>query len=337
MNRVTFNRRQVGLGLAASVALPVSARLLPAGAMAQDSNIAAGTAWQQLQDLTAEAQRLGLAVPRMSAAPSAASGAYEEAAPALVDFMDSIEASAGDAPDVATEDVESLIDRASEALRTMRNAEKMPREIEEPGARMGAAAFKIPEFDDKMAEQYRTLFATCEIKDAKRSDVMWAVSKITDPTRRASYDRIYEETCVPWFFVAILHGMEAGFDMNSHLHNGDSLKKKTWQVPAGRPPVWNPPNDWASSAIDAMKYDKLDEKADWDLARMLYRMEGYNGWRSRVLYGINTPYLWSYSQHYTKGKFVADNVWDKDAVSRQCGGAVMLKALVETGAIAPPA
>ena len=48
---------------------------------------------------------------------------------------------------------------------------------------------------------------------------------------------------------------------------------------------------------------------DWDLARVLYRWEAYIGWRSRLLYSINTPYLWSFSNHYTKGKFVADNVW----------------------------
>jgi lysozyme family protein len=70
---------------------------------------------------------------------------------------------------------------------------------------------------------------------------------------------------------------------------------------------------------------------------MLYRWEAYNGWRSRLLYKINTPYLWSFSNHYTRGKFVADNVWDGNAVSQQCGAAVMLKMIVQSGVVAQPA
>ena len=115
------------------------------------------------------------------------------------------------------------------------------------------------------------------------------------------------------------------------------MKKKTWQVPKNRPDPWLPPSDWVSSAVDAMKWEKFNEKADWDLATILYRLEAYNGWRSRLLYSINTPYLWSFSNHYSKGKFVKDNVWDANAVSKQCGAAVMLKLLVEGGTVAQPA
>ena len=41
------------------------------------------------------------------------------------------------------------------------------------------------------------------------------------------------------------------------------------------------------------------------MARILYRWEAYNGFGSRRQ-GINTPYLWAFSNHYTKGKYVAD-------------------------------
>jgi len=71
------------------------------------------------------------------------------------------------------------------------------------------------------------------------------------------------------------------------------------------------------------------------LARTLYRMEAYNGFGSRRK-GINTPYLWAFSNHYTKGKYVADGKWNPDYVSTQCGGAVMLKALITGGKAALP-
>ncbi len=325
MTRVTLDRRQLGTGIAAALALPFTARFDLSSAFAQEGR---GT-WSALTNLSEEAQRLGLSVPRMGLAPSSASEDFSEIQPAIVDFMDGVTASASDARGVTSADVDSLIDRASELLRTSRNAERVPRDLPEGPS---AAAITAPKFED-IADDYKKLFSTCEIKPEKRSEVMWYVSKITDPTRRKSYEAVAEETCVPWYFTAIIHGMECSFDLTSHLHNGDSLKAKTKQVPAGRPNPWLPPSDWVSSACDALRYDKLDEKPDWALANMLYRWEAYNGWRSRLLYKINTPYLWSFSNQYTKGKFVADNVWDANAVSKQCGAAVMLKALVETGAV----
>lgn len=328
MKRVKLDRRQVGQGLAAALAMPHVIRLGTLSAEAQSTR----STWSQLTDLSQEAQRLGLSVPRMGLAPSSTTDDFSEIQPAVVDFMDGVTASASDAG-APSADVDSLVDRASELLRASRNAERAPRDIPEGPQ---ATAITAPKFED-IADNYRKLFETCVIKDEKRSEVMWYVSKITDSSRRKSYEAVAEETCVPWYFTAIIHGMECSFDMTSHLHNGDPLKAKTRQVPAGRPNPWLPPSDWVSSATDALRYDKLNEKPDWDLAHMLYRWEAYNGWRSRVLYKINTPYLWSFSNQYTKGKFVADNVWDGNAVSKQCGAGVMLKGLVEGGFIAPPA
>ena len=77
-----------------------------------------------------------------------------------------------------------------------------------------------------------------------------------------------------------------------------------------------------------MRFDGFQDLKDWSLERMLYRWESYNGFRSRRN-GINTPYLWSFSNNYAKGKFVADNVWDPNAVSKQCGAAVLLRVLVD--------
>lgn len=319
-------RRLMTAGLAAAAAAPLGARLWSGAALAQAP---ARSTWSSLNDLAEEAQRLGLSVPRMSAAPSAGGDDFEELQPAIIDFMDSVRASAADSHATSAE-IDSIIERASELLRQKRNLENPPRDwMEKQGVAPSAAPSPA-----SVADEYRQLFKTCVIREDKRSDVQWCVSKLTDPDRRKAYDLVYEETCVPWYFVGIIHGMEASFDLTSHLHNGDSLKAKTVHVPKGRPVPWLPPSDWGSSAADAMRYDKLDEKSDWDLATMLYRFEAYNGFGTRSR-GINTPYLWSYSNHYTKGKYVADGVWDANAVSKQCGAAVMLKALIEAGLVSP--
>src|SRR5262249_30065710 len=39
--------------------------------------------------------------------------------------------------------------------------------------------------------------------------------------------------------------------------------------------------------------------------------------------------LWSFSNHYTSGKYVADGTWSDTAKSNQCGAAVLLRRMAE--------
>ena len=150
---------------------------------------------------------------------------------------------------------------------------------------------------------------------------------------RARYQAVTARTQVPWFFVGAVHALEASFNFRGHLHNGDfPLSQRTRQVPANRPPTWLPPSDWESSAVDALRMMGFAGQSDWSLARTLYRLEAYNGFGYRRR-GVPTPYLWSFSGHYARGKFVADGRWSATARSQQCGAAVMLKLLADNGDI----
>jgi lysozyme family protein len=323
-----------------AVAAPLLLGGLTGHVLAQDALPGSGPVapvWGELGRLTVAAQKMGLAVPRMSLGPESLTDDFSTTLPAIVDFMDSLDAAIASAPLEKADAAEDLKNEASELLGKVLAAEKLPREApEEPGPPGAAPTVKAPKFED-VADGYRALFRTCVIRTDMISQVKWYTDKLADPVRRERYQKIEDDICVPWYFVGIIHGMECGFDFNKHLHNGDPLKFRTVQVPKGRPQTWNPPTDWHSSAVDALRYDKFADLTDWDLARMLYRWEAYNGWRSRLLHNINTPYLWSFSNHYTKGKFVADNVWDANAVSKQCGAAVMLKMIIDSGVIGQPA
>lgn len=334
------DRRSFVRGAAAALAAPLVLRPLTGSAAAQEVLPGAGPSseiWGELGRLTLSAQRLGLSVPRMSLGPESLTDDFATTMPAIVDLMDSLDGAIASAPVEKADAAEDLKEQASALLGKVLAAEKLPREIVDEAAPPSAApAVKAPGYEE-VAESYRELFRTCQIKSDKTSEVKWYTDKLTDPARRERYQKIEDEICVPWYFVGIIHGMECAFDFTKHLHNGDPLKYRTVQVPKGRPATWNPPSDWHSSAVDALRYDKFADLTDWELPRMLYRWEAYNGWRSRVLYKINTPYLWSFSNHYTKGKFVADNVWDGNAVSKQCGAAVMLKMIVQNGVIGQPA
>jgi lysozyme family protein len=68
-------------------------------------------------------------------------------------------------------------------------------------------------------------------------------------------------------------------------------------------------------------------RSSWNIERLCYELEKYNGFGSRRK-GIHTPYLWSTSNHYTRGKYVADHVWDGNAVSRQVGAMPLLARMM---------
>ncbi|MDR6763696.1 lysozyme family protein [Flavobacterium sp. 2755] len=185
---------------------------------------------------------------------------------------------------------------------------------------------------DKKAN-YEKLFASCIIREAKYPEIDKLVAKIA--SNKARYQAVGDPLNIPWYVIAIIHCMEASLNFATHLHNGDPLTKRTVQVPAGRPKTGNPPFEWEYSANDALIYDKLNTWTNWEIAGILYKLELFNG-LGYYRQGINSPYLWSYSNHYIKGKYVKDGKYDPNAVSKQCGAAVLLRRLSEQKLITLP-
>jgi len=187
-----------------------------------------------------------------------------------------------------------------------------------------------PKFTAALAKEYSDLFNRCKIAPDKMAEVEEVVQRILQYQNR--YASIAAQSTVPWYVIAVIHNMECGLDFTKHLHNGDSLKRRTVNVPAGRPKIGQPPFTFEVSALDALEYDKLTEWDDWSIGGICYKLEGFNGWGYRAR-DINSPYLWSYSNLYTSGKYVADNKWSGTAVSSQCGAAVILRRMSDHGTI----
>lgn len=327
-----IDRRTFNTGLAGAAALSAlgATPLTGAGALAQEPALA--KRWSEYRAIIFEADRLGLAGPKSGGGLSALG--VERALPAFTDLLDNLERSAK-TTSADPEAVDVLIERAADLLEATLEDEASPSFGRQPPQVRSATITARPRFED-IAEEYERLFRTASVRPQWRSSVAWYTSRLKDPENQARYKKVAEATCIPWFAIGIIHGMEASFNFRKHLHNGDSLKGKTTRYPPNRPEVWSPPNDWETSAIDALRFDKFENEEDWSLARTLYRWEAYNGFRSRVLQKINTPYLWSFSNHYSKGKYVADGVWDGNAVSKQCGAAVMLREMVREGIVKVP-
>lgn len=167
-------------------------------------------------------------------------------------------------------------------------------------------------------------FATMTLDPARAGDIAYVVR--CAERGRARYDAVSARIGTPWRMIAAIHALEASFRFDRHLHNGDPLSARTVHVPKGRPAVGAPPFTWEESAVDALAGHGLADIADWSQARQLYELERYNGFGYRRR-GCVSPYLWAGSDVYVAGKYVADGKYDPNAVSKQVGAAVILRAL----------
>jgi lysozyme family protein/peptidoglycan hydrolase-like protein with peptidoglycan-binding domain len=183
-----------------------------------------------------------------------------------------------------------------------------------------------------LKSEYERLFDTCEIRPERRAEAAGIVDRIV--SHRDRYERAGQPHGVPWYAVGIIHQLEASGDFTKHLHNGDPLTARTVQVPSGRPANGNPPFTWEFSATDAMVHDHLAEWEDWSISGTLFVFERFNGFGYRKpSIALNSPYLWSFSRHWTKGKFTSDNHFDPNAPSSQCGTAILLRLLADRGLV----
>lgn len=203
-------------------------------------------------------------------------------------------------------------------------------EIAAAGPSAPAAIKRSLRFAD-LAEEYAAMFKAAELRPQHSQSAQWHLTMLRQS--RPRYEAAGRRTGVPWFVIGAIHGLEASFNFRAHFHNGDfPLTSRTRQVPAGRPAVWLPPSDWESSTADAMRLLGFAGASDWSLPRTLYRLEAFNGFGYRRI-GRASPYLWSFSSLYERGKFVADGRFEAGARSQQCGTAVMLKLLAGAGEI----
>lgn len=175
-----------------------------------------------------------------------------------------------------------------------------------------------------LKKEYEKLFDTCTIKTNKQQEIKRIKNIIL--ANRQRYETVESATTVPWYVVAAIHNLESSLNFKTHLHNGDPLSARTTHVPKGRP-LGDPPFTWEESAIDALEFDNMTTVRKWTLSTMFFKLEGFNGFGYRTKHPeVLTPYLWSFSNHYVKGKFNEDHRFDPDLVSDQCGAAILLKS-----------
>lgn len=143
---------------------------------------------------------------------------------------------------------------------------------------------------------------------------------------------------VPAWFVAIVSEREYGGPprWDRQLGQGDPLRAVSTHDPRGRGPFLDHPGDvtpgydaWTRGCLDAL----IDcgpyaaKWTDWSIGGVLTLFEEYNGLGYAAM-GVPSAYVWSGTDQYVSGKYIADHVYRASAVDVQEGCAPILKAMM---------
>ncbi|MEK5479431.1 C39 family peptidase [Paenibacillus sp. FSL R5-0407] len=141
------------------------------------------------------------------------------------------------------------------------------------------------------------------------------------------YERISKKTGIPPQLVAAIHYRESTCNFNTYLHNGQVLGKVTTKEPKGI--LFDNFEDAAVHALlqkkDLRDAYRLNSQSN-DLIAMLSFAEAYNGWGYHSK-GRISPYVYSGTNIYKKGKYVKDGVYDPEFVDEQPGIYILLNAI----------
>ncbi len=288
----------------------------PAAAQTIDPSQDSSGTLRELNGVLGESRKLNPAAPQVAAAgPKSA-----------LDIAEAIENALQKGAD--NQDAQTLAARAGLLLSQLTRDNRDGVDFD-PAAPVPAAPRTIT---PAIKNGYKTLFAGARIQPGAMPELTRAANFILSASPQARYKEVADATGVPWYVIGALHYREASLNFMGHLHNGDPLLMQTVHVPANRPPrpwlpagITDPRELWKRSAIDAL--GELVKKmaaypsalpTKWTLQGMCFAFESFNGFGCRD-HGINSPYLWNYTNQYTSGGFPADHVFSPTYRSKQAG------------------
>lgn len=155
---------------------------------------------------------------------------------------------------------------------------------------------------------------------AQRTDL--AAFEANWKKNKARYEAVAAKAGVPAPLVAALHWRESTGDFRTYLHQGDPLGKPAVHVPKDIPVF----HVWEDAAVHALTMsDKKQVRDDLnmtqdtrDSASMATYAEFYNGLGYHNK-GRNSPYVYSGTDAYDKGKYTSDGHYSKNTRDQQLG------------------
>jgi len=187
-------------------------------------------------------------------------------------------------------------------------------------------------------------WAVMHLRAARLGDFTATAKRLSAPDARARYEGVTERLMVagyqpvPWWFIAIISEREYGGPpcWDRQLGQGDPLAHVSIHDPAGRGPFLDhegdttPGNDaWTRCCLDAL-VDCAPHAAkwlDWTAGGTLTLFEEYNG-LGYAARGVPSAYVWSGTDQYVSGKYVADHVYRDNVIDVQEGCAPILSCMM---------
>lgn len=152
--------------------------------------------------------------------------------------------------------------------------------------------------------------------------------RLCAPAAKAVYVRISIATGVPWWVVAVIHEREASQRWDRQLGQGDPLAQVSVNDPAGRG-AFGGPDAFYNAALDALIHcaPYAAHWTDWTAGGTCTIWEEYNG-TGYAARGVPSAYVWSGTDQYVTGKYVADHVYRNDVKDVQEGCAPIVKRMM---------
>jgi len=197
-------------------------------------------------------------------------------------------------------------------------------EAQPPPARRPTTPGTIP---SAYARDYSTRWAAMVVRLDRMAATDAVVRRMA--SREARYRAVSDPFGVPWWWLAAIHELE---------HSGRFTVSMTVTDPIDVPPGQPIPNatildsQWDDTARALLRSRGLTSWTDWSVPGAAYQWERFSGFGYRS-HDVPTPYLWSYSNQYTAGKFIRANVFSATTVSQQAGAMVLLRRLIDLSVV----
>lgn len=181
----------------------------------------------------------------------------------------------------------------------------------------------MPEYASS-SKGYGALWDKAVIDPAKAGALKHLAERIKAQYPR--YANTEAKTGVPKQWIGPTEQRESSLDARRNIAQGDPWNRKSTHVPRGMGPF----TSWDEAAIAAFKLPahRLDKVQRWSVERYCYEWEKWNGY-GYLRHGVNSPYVYAWTNLQQSGKYVSDGVWSATAWDVQPGCVAMLKTLAE--------
>jgi lysozyme family protein len=184
---------------------------------------------------------------------------------------------------------------------------------------------------DVLAPEYAALLAAMRLDPGREHELAARAATVLalGERHRDEWADVTGRTGVPRLWGMASFERESSSDYSCSPAQGDRWDRVSVNVPRGLGPY----AAWGAACAAAYGIDRLDEigAPNWTWTRGCYEGELFNGFGPRA-HGRHTGYLWSWTNVYTGGKYVADGKWDPDNQDQQCGMVPMMVALLRLDA-----